>query len=154
MSLISDGFDALVLRIETVLDTATNGYTRLPNPYNVQDNTELKLRKGYGVALQSAENTQRNVNCKFSVSRTMEVVLTRLYTGYEENAVERASTEKLLLEDQYKIINDLEQDVTINGQTMYTRWVTDGGIEYVAGETGRFLMLRTQFSLEYLETFV
>lgn len=154
MSLISDGFDALILRVETVLDAATNNYTRLPNPYNVEDNTEIKLRKGYGVALQAAENTNRQVNCKFSVSRTMEVVLTRLYTGYEENAVEKASTEKLLLEDQYKIINDLEQDVTINGTTMYTRWETDGGLEYVSGETGRFLMLKTQFSLEYLETFI
>jgi len=154
MSLISTGFDALVARVETVLDATTNGYTRLPNPYNVEDNTELKLRKGYGVALLAATNTNRQVNCKFSVNRTMEVVLTRLYTGYEENAVDKASEEKLLLEDQYKIINDLEQDVTINGQTMYTRWESDGGIEYVAGETGRFLMLKTQFSLEYLETFV
>lgn len=154
MSIISTAIDALVSRIETVLDASTNGYTRIPNPYLVEDNTELKLKKGYGVAFLNGTNTQRQVNCKFSVSRTMEVVLTRLYTGSEENAVTRASLEKLLFEDQYKIINDLEQDLTINGATMYTRWETDSGIEFVAGETGRFLMLKTQFSLEYLEDFI
>lgn len=150
MSNISTGFDAMVTRVETVLGT---GYTRIPNPYNIEDNTELKLKKGYGLALRDAVNSKRQTNCKFSVNRTVEVILTRLYTGYEENAVDRASLEKLLLEDQYKIINDFEQDFSINGTTMYTRWETDGGIEFVAGETGRFLMLKTQFSLEYLETF-
>lgn len=154
MSLISTGFDALVARIESVLDASINGYSRIPNPYNIEDNTELKLRKGYGVAMLAAENTNRQVNCKFSVSRNMEVVLTRLYTGKEEDAPGKSALEKLLLEDQYAIINDLEQDISINGSTMYTRYVSDSGIEFVSGVTGRFFMLKTQFSLEYLETFV
>lgn len=154
MSLISTAYDALVARVESVLDASNNGYTRIPNPYNVEDNMEIKLRKGYGVALLAGTNTNRQVNCKFSVSRQIEVVLTRLYTGQEENAVTKASLEKLLLEDQYLIINDFEQDISINGQTMYTRWETDSGIEFLASETSRFYVLRTQFSLEYLENLV
>lgn len=153
MSLISTGFDALVARIESVLSTSANGYQRIPNPYNVDDNAEPVLRKGYGVALLSAENTNRNVSAKFSVSRNMEVVLTRLYTGKVEDAPSKGSLEKLLFEDQYAIINDLEQDISINGASMYTRYVSDSGIEFVSGVTGRFFMLKTQFSLEYLETF-
>lgn len=153
MSIISTGFDAIVSRVETVLGGTAAGYTRLANPYAPEDNPELKLRKGWGVALKEGQNTNRQVNCKFSVNRTLEVVLTRLYTDWEENAVAHSSLEKLLLEDQYKIINDLEQDVTVNGTTMYTRWESDSGIEFLSGETGRFLMLRTQFSMEYLEDF-
>lgn len=153
MSLISTGFDAIVTRIETVLDAANNGYHRLPNPYEVADNLETNLRKGYGVALLAAENTNRVLNCKFSISRNMEVVLTRLYTGRDEDAPGKGALEKLLLEDQYAIINDLEQDISINGATMYTRYVGDSGIEFVSGVTGRFFMLKTQFALEYMETF-
>lgn len=153
MSLISTGYDALIARIETVLDTVTNGYQRIPNPYNVEDNAEPVLRKGYGLALLAAENSNRQVNCKFSVSRNMEVVLTRLYTGKVEDAPGKGALEKLLLEDQYAIINDLEQDISINGSTMYTRYVSDNGIEFVNGATGRFFMLKTQFSLEYMESF-
>jgi hypothetical protein len=151
MSLISSAFDAMIARLEVVLDAQANGYTRIPNPYNLEDNTELKLKKGYGIGFLSATNTNRQVNCKFSVNRTMEVTLTRLYTGSEENASSKSNLEKLLLEDQYKIIKDFEQDITINGQTMYTRWESDSGIEFVAGATGRFYALKTQFSLEYLE---
>jgi len=154
VSIISTAFDSMMTRIETVLDASNQAYTRLPNPYLVEDNTELKLKKGYGLALLAATNTNRQVNCKFSVSRTVEVILTRLYTGAEENASTKSDLEKLLLEDQYKIINNFEQDLTINGTTMYTRWETDSGIEFVNGGTSRFYMLRTQFSLEYLETFV
>ena len=154
MSLISTAFDALVSRVETVLNTSANGYSRIPNPYNLEDNAEIKLRKGYGVAMREGENTNRQVNCKFSVQRNMEIVLSRLYTEQDENAVTRSSLEKLLFEDQYALINDFEQDLTINGETMYTKWVSDGGIEFLTGASGRFLVLRTQFSLEYLETFI
>lgn len=153
MSLISTGYQALLTRIQTVLDTANQGYKRIPNPYEVSENAEIELRKGYGLAVLSAENTNRQVNCKISISRTIEVVLTRLYTGKVEDAPGRAALEQLLLEDQHTIINDLEQDISINGSTMYTRYVSDSGIEFVSGVAGRFLMLKTQFSLEYLEDF-
>jgi hypothetical protein len=153
MSLISTAYAALLTRIETVLDTANQKYKRIPNPYQIDENAELELRKGYGLAVLDAENTNRQVNCKVSIARNMEVVLTRLYTGKVEDAPGRAGLEQLLLEDQHLIINDLEQDISINGSTMYTRYVSDSGIEFVQGVAGRFLMLKTQFSLEYMEDF-
>jgi hypothetical protein len=153
VSLISTGYAALLARIEAVLNTASAGYKRLPNPYAVDDNAELMLRKGYGLAMGAAENTNRQVNCKISISRTAEVILTRLYTGKEEDAPGKAALEQLLLEDQHLVINDLEQDISINGSTMYTRYVSDSGIEFVSGVSGRFFMLKTQFSLEYMEDF-
>lgn len=153
MSIISNAYDAFVTRIETVLDTVTNGYTRLPNPYKPEENNDLFLKKGYGITMGAGSNTNRTVNCKFSVQRTTTIVLTRLYEAREDDAVAKAAVEKLLFEDQYALINDFEQDISINGQTMYTRWESDGGIEYVSGETDRFLMLRTTFLLEYLEAF-
>lgn len=153
MSLISTAIAALLTRIETVLDASNQGYKRLPNPYEISDNTELVLRKGYGLALQAAENTARQVNCKVSIARQIEVVLIRLYTGNESDAPGKLALEQLLLEDQHKLINDFEQDISINGSTMYTRYVGDSGIEFVSGVTGRFFMLKTQFSLEYMEDF-
>lgn len=153
MSLISTAYAALLARIETVLDTQAQGYKRIPNPYEVGTNTELVLRKGYGLAILPAENTNRQVNCKVSISRQIEVILTRLYTGNEADAPGKASLEQLILEDQHELINDFEQDISINGSTMYTKYVGDSGIEFVSGVTGRFFMLKTQFTLEYMETF-
>lgn len=152
MSIISNAYDALLTRLDT-LYPSLSGWNRLPNPYKPEENTELFLRQGYGVAMGPGQNTNRQVNCKFSVSRDMVVILTRKYDALENDAVGKAVTEKQLFEDQYALINDLEQDISINGQTMYTRYISDGGIEYVRGDTDRFLILRTVFSLEYMETF-
>lgn len=153
MSIITDAYGELLTRIETVLDTAADGYFRLPNPYKPEENNERFLIKGYAIALGPASNTNRFVNCKFSISRQVTVVLTRQYFAREDDAEAKADAELALFEDQYKLINDLEQDISVNGQTMYTRYETDGGIEYVQGNTDRFLMLRTQINLEYIETF-
>lgn len=153
MSIISTAYDALLTRVETVLDVATNGHTRLPNPYKPEENNERFLVKGYGIVMGAGSNTQRLVNCKFTVNRQMEIVLTRQYFAREDDASAKADTEKALFEDQYLLINDFEKDISINGQTMYTRWESDSGIEYVSANTDRFLMLRTIFSLEYLESF-
>jgi hypothetical protein len=153
MTIISSAYDAFVLRIETVLNVVALGYTRLPNPYKPEENSEILLRQGYGIVFGPANNTNRQVNCKFSVSRQMEIVLTRQYYAREDDAVSKSTAEKQLFEDQYLLINDFEQDISINGQTMYTRWESDGGIEYVSAGTDRFLMLKTTFALEYLELF-
>jgi hypothetical protein len=154
MSIISTAYDALLGRVETVLDTAAQGYFRLPNPYKPDENNQRFLVKGYAIAMGGSVNTQRFVNCKFSINRTMTVILTRQYFAREDDADAKADAEKALFEDQYSLINDFEQDISINGQTMYTRYVSDSGIEYVQGDNDKFIMLRTEFALEYIETFV
>jgi hypothetical protein len=154
MSIITNAYDALLARIETKLDTAQEGYFRLPNPYKPAENNDRFLLKGYGIVLGPGQNTNRFVNCKFSINRNVTIVLTRQYFAREDDAEGKAVTEKALFEDQYILINDLEQDISVNGQTMYTKYEADSGIEYVQGSTDRFLMLRTDFSMEYIETFV
>ena len=153
MSQITVAYDAFLARIETVLGTVAGGYFRLPNVYKPEENSERFLDLGYGVALLSGQNTNRNVNCKFSVERTFQVVLTRKFYALEADPTGKADAEKALFEDQYKLINDFEQDISINGAAMYTRYVSDGGIEYVSGEKDNYLMLRTEFAVEYLESF-
>lgn len=152
MSAITTTYNALVARIESVLDVTTNGYTRLPNPYNIEDNTEVRLRKGYGVAVLPATNANLEL-CKLTQDRVFEIVLTRLYTGYDDNPTDKAALELLLLEDEFLILNDLEQDSTLNTQTMQTSYVSDSGIEFVAGETGRFFSLRIQLNVKYSDVF-
>jgi hypothetical protein len=153
MSIISTAYDAMIARLGTLYPSGS-GWVRLPNPYKPEENNELYLKQGYGIALGSGENTNRVVNCKFSINRTMTIVITRKFYAREDDASAKATTEKQLFEDQYELINDLEQDFTVNDSTMYTRYISDGGIEYISGEKDNFLMLRTEFSVEYLETFV
>ena len=153
MSGISDGYDAVLARIQVVLSTEANGYFRLPNPYKPEENGEDRLKKGYGIALGAAVNSNRFVNCSFSVARQFQIILTRKYVALENDAVRKADAEKALFEDLNLLINDFEQDISVNGNTMYTRYEADGGIEYVQGDTDKFIMLRTTFVMEYVERF-
>ena len=152
MSIISNGVDALVARMQTLFPAAS-GWQQIPNPYKPEENPDIYLRQGWGLAFGPAENTNRQVNCKFSVARNVTVILCRQTDALENDAALKVAADKLLFEDQAVLINDLEQDIAVNGTTMYTRWETDGGIEYVKGQTDRFLMLRTEFRMEYLENF-
>lgn len=152
MSIISNGIDAFVARMQA-LYPAAQGWQQLPNPYKPEENPDIFLKQGWGLAFGSAENSNRQVNCKYSVARSVTVILCRITDALENDASLKVAADKALFEDQAILINDLEQDIAVNGTTMYTRWETDGGIEYIKGDTDRFLMLRTEFRLEYLEAF-
>lgn len=152
MSEISTGYDAIIARMDALYPSAS-GWFRLPNPYKPEENNERFLVQGWGVALGAGTNTERLVNCKFSVSRNFSITFARKFYALESDPASKATTEKQLFEDQYALINDLEQNFTVNGSSMYTRYLSDGGIEYVSGEKDSYLMLRSDFALEYLESF-
>lgn len=153
MSKISDAHAALIARLATLFPSA-QGWKRLPNPYKPDENTDLFLRQGYGIALGSGANTNRLINCQISLERNLNITIARKYEGLENDDLKKAATELQLFEDQFALIKDLETDVTVNGEAMYCRYVGDSGIEYVKGTTDKFLMVRTEIALEYLENFV
>lgn len=152
MSNVTLGFQAVVQRMSDLFPEA-DGWTRLPNPYKPEENPDQFLRQGWGVALGPASNTNRLVNCKFSIERTLIITLARKFEGTENDDIGKANTELAIFEDQFAMIKELETDVSVNGNAMYTKYVTDGGIEYVRGNTDKFLMVRTEVTLEYLENF-
>lgn len=153
MSKITDGFEALVDRME-VLFPAASGWKRLPNPYKPEENNDRYLIQAYGLSLGPANNTRRLVNCQFSIERTIIITIARKYEGLENDDLKKAATELQLFEDQFALIKDLETDVTVNGEAMYCRYMGDSGLEYVKGTTDKFLMVRTEIAFEYLENFV
>lgn len=147
----SIGRNAVITRLESVLGTTAR--FRLPNPYHPESNNENFLVNGYAVAMDQAQNTDRLVNGFASVKRVLKVVLTRQYFAKESDFAAKAAAEDQLFDDQAALINDFEQDPSLNGQVMYTRYESDGGIETVESGTGRFIMLRSDFSVEYLQKF-
>jgi hypothetical protein len=142
---------ALISLLGDTLYTAEDGWKRLPNPYRPEDNSDPFLKQGWGLAFASGQNTNRQAGGYFTVDRGFVVILCREFLALEQDAVAKAAAELALFEDQYALINALEKDVTVDQSTMYARYVGDGGIEYVSSEKNRFLMLRTQMSVEYFE---
>lgn len=144
--------DALVTALDTLMPSGS-GWSRLPNPYKPEENPEQFLRQGWGLAVGPATNTDRLVNCKYSLARTFTVVLSRKYDALENDASAKADTELALLEDLHEVIKKLSTDVSVNGEDQSATYVTDGGVEYVQQDSDRFLMVRAEISLEYFEEY-
>lgn len=148
MSNFSSLYDAIVDRIEAVLPN----HLRLPNPYKVNENTELYLRQGFGVALGPATNTNRELSCRISVGRDFSVVLSRKFYSIESNVSNKESVEKQLIEDQILLIRDFCDNSSLPGALGIVSYSSDSGIEYVFNEKDNFLVLNTVFTVEYFET--
>jgi hypothetical protein len=154
MSKISDIFDALNNNLQAEFPSST--YYYLVNPYIPEENDELKLKRGLGFFIGGANNNQRTLSCFISISRTITVTQTikQLGTHLDSNLKDTAT--KTLLEDQHKLIKLFEAmpQESSNGIDKFI-FLSDNGIEFVFGNgdetTENFLMLRSQFELEYLE---
>jgi len=140
--------------LETLLGTALTGYIKMPDPYEVADNPELFLTKGYGIAVGPGVNTNRFTGCKKSFEREFTIILSNLVSTTETNADQREELEKSLLEDQYKIWNAIETDADLSGNTMLTVMLADGGIEYLEigdDNPSKYILMEISVTAEYSE---
>lgn len=147
MSNFSTLYDAIVDRLEAVLPS----HTRLPNPYKVDENTELFLRQGWGLALTSGTNPNRNLSCRISTLRSFEIIITRKFYSLESSVTNKEATEKQLIEDQLLVIIDFCNNSSLPSALGVVNFESDSGIEYVSGEKDNFLVLRSVFGVEYFD---
>jgi len=144
---ITSIYNQLITEIETKLSS----YTRIPNPYAPEENPELFLRKGYGIGIGTALNTRRLVCGYFSIKRNFSIMLINQLFSTDTNSSSRGDFERLMMEDQYQIINALEANNTLSGSAVSTLFASDSGIQFISGEIGKYVICETIFEIEYLE---
>lgn len=150
MSKISDLHAALKSRL-LALFPIVDGFVQLTNPYNVAANTITALEKGWGLAIGPGLNTNRQLSCQLSIGRSMIVVLTRQFFANELDVDAKESGELLLMEDQFKVINDFESEPTINKTVAKSNFISDEGIKRVFETKDQYMKLESVFEMEYLE---
>lgn len=148
MSEISTLYDAWISKIETSLSS----YTRIPDPYDPEANSTLLLTKGYGLGMGPATNVERFAAPKMSIRREFFVVLTNRITATESDSSGRGSLEKSLMEDHYTLVKAIEGEPTLNGAAQVSRYVSDGGIEFLSGQRAKHFLLEIVFESEYFES--
>lgn len=149
MSKITDVYNALKTRIETVLPNNT----RMTNPYKPEENMEPILDRAYGIQIGSMINTERRLSCTASIQRTFVVVLTRKYFALELDREQKQIAELQLVEDQFLLIKDFEGEPTLGDSDAVTRSkvASDAGIEFVFNEKDNFFKLEMDVEIEYFE---
>ena len=147
MSKVTTVYNALQALIEANLTS----YSKIPNPYVVDDNVALLLTKGYGIGYGAGENTERQVGCFLSINRLFTVVLVNQVTVTENNLTGISSLEKALMEDAVTLLDALEQDADLQGNSIKAVYRSDSGIGFIDSELGKYLLLEIEVGIEYLE---
>lgn len=151
MSLISTAYDSLIVRIKAKLPEAS-GWTRIPHAYDVESNSDLMLRMGWGVTLNN-QSVKMGTLCNYQTERTIGVVISRecMFTDHDADGV--AEVEKQLMEDLHLIVKDFETNQMLNDGAMFTGYTNDGGIVGIRNGDGKpaFIYLRAEFTLRLIQ---
>lgn len=147
MSKVSTIYDALQTLVESNLTT----YTKIPDPYKLEDNTELFLVKGFGIGMGNGENTERLVCGYISIRRSFTIALVNKVTTTENNLSSIATSEKNIMEDCYTLIKALEADTDLQGNCVKSTYLSDSGIEFIDSDLGKYLLLQMEVDIEYLD---
>ena len=148
MSKASDIFAKIITEIESL----NLGYKRYPNAIAPEQNSELLLKKGYGIGIGPAENTGRLINCKYTRERAFVIQLTKQVTNTENDKVAFETIQKDLLDDHATIEHHFEVNVVLDGIAIKSLWSGDEGIEFLEGDRNKFLLLGSTYLIEYSET--
>jgi hypothetical protein len=147
MSKITQIYDSLVARVSLVLPT----YRRLTNPYEVEDNNELYMTKGFGVAVGPGVRTDRIISCQKSWERGFNIILVNQITTTDHNISANEIIQKNILEDHFALFSDLEKETTLSAITIRSQVESDDGLEFVNLETSRYYVMQINVLTEYLE---
>lgn len=147
MTKIADIYDNIITLVETTVPT----FKRIPNPYGLDENAAIILRKAYGLAIGAGNNTGRYIGCYTTWEREFTLGLITQVVNTENDATGRALVEIDLLDAHRALLLAFENDGNLSGQAILCEVTDDGGIEYLPGESGKFLALQIGLRVEYQE---
>lgn len=147
MTAISEIYDAIVDKLAAELPA----FQRIPNPYALDENTAILLRKAYGLAIGAGTNTERYVGCLVTWERDYTIGLVTQVVNTENDTEGRASVEKDIIDAHGTILQAFESDSTLSGKCIKAVIVDDGGINYIQGVQSKYLALEVTLRVEYQE---
>jgi len=152
MSGVTTSFDTFLARLTAIYPT----HKRLSNPYKAEENSELVLNKGFGLAFGASTNSNRQISCQLSYQRDFIVVLTRVVRANEFAISKKDDTAKSLVEDWFLLVESVEKDPTLDvaGNQTNLQYVSDNGVEFVFSEKDNFYKIETTISLEIFENLI
>jgi len=148
MTKINDIYDELHSITQVVLPE----YTELPNPYIPDDNPDIYMKKGYGISIGAASNTNRVVSKKVSILRDFDFVFVLQINSTETNTGLIKSNAKAIMEDSFKVLEEIENNTSLGQVCVKAEFVSDSGLDFIEADTQRFFILTMVVSVEYFET--
>lgn len=149
MTVVSNVYDA----IRTAVQTLFPNKRELSDAIVIDNNDDLTLNDAYGIHFAFGNNTFRLVGCRYSLQRSVSIILTRMIRGTHKDIAKIIEIEKYLLEDQRTLVADFSENQNIGAVTIKRNYVSDGGIERIFTDKKNYIMIETTFEVEYLDDF-
>ena len=140
----------IINNLYTLISSTLSSYNELPNPYNIEDNTELFLKKGFGIGVLDGVNEQeRSETCSRWIRRSFTFTLTNKITTTRENTTSMKTLQKSILEDQESVLQAVYNDSTLTGKVIDIEFTSDTGIQYLDIEQVKYFTITTSFEVLY-----
>lgn len=146
---ISQIFDALKAYVVAELPT----YAQIPNPYIPDANSQLLLKKGFGIGVGPAEAKVVELCPKYGMDRIFSIILVAIVTSTENDGPGFETLQKAMLEDWHLIRKKLESEVTLGVPPLCIKndFISDSGIIALTSEQGKFISISGDWSVVYRE---
>lgn len=128
MTNVSVAYDNLLARLLLLFPLA-DGWLQIPNALDIPSNSFGFLRQGFGLAIDSGVNTNRELSCHVSIDRTFSVCISREVFKTDGDSTGYGDLQKQLMEDLFLVVADFEKNVTLNNGQIFCTYKSDNGIE-------------------------
>jgi hypothetical protein len=141
----ADMYDEFEAQVATIF----TGHKELDDNVLIENNSELKLNKGFCVEWKDADNSERSLNGR-STRQTVIVTNTLKNAGNFTDIVARKKAVKDILEFCHTLVEWVEENPSLNGKACLVTFVNHPGPELIFDrEMKAFLMIQATYQLEW-----
>lgn len=153
MSNISTVTDTIIQRLGYIYSSNTS-YTRIPDPYELPNNKEIFLRKGYGLKYNGASKEESEFN-QYVFNHSFSVVLTRENIKLESDTTPLDDVTQVLLEDVYRLQQDFysSSELGIQGNIRLVDLAEVSGVTTVSTENDKFKTIEINIDFMICESY-
>lgn len=148
MSNITTVFNNLV----TFMSTNLSDHFRLNDPYNIEENPEQYLRKGWGIQVDDGVDTNRCISPEYYLGRTFTLVVVRESLAKDSDPARRETSKLDLLEDLHILIAAAVTENTLYQSAVNFKYISDGGLQEVFVNDKPYNFIEANFLVEYSQS--
>jgi hypothetical protein len=127
--------------------------TEIGNPYSIEDNNEIFLKNGWGLAIGEGSNSDLSTDYSLSTERSIGVVLSRRVLDVHNKGLQINEISKELLLDATELRDnfmDLSKfGVLLGGENIL--YGGDSGINFIGSDKFNFIWTELSFVFEIVE---
>ena len=154
MSKVSSIYDALISSLDTLFPSGSS-YQRIYNAYDLTDNPEHVLRKGYGLQFESSTiNVTGDEFGSYAKAATITISFAREVIRQKFQVENMDENVKAVMEDVHTITSSWSDPSNIDENIEDVTPSGDSGVEFVRGEKQNFISVAVTFEIKFKQKYL